>query len=353
MVKRIWVERDVGRGTEIEYGIRGQHSPGWSRQRHAAGRDLTEPRYHASVARGGPIERSTEMTKSQQRARQNRDAVAELARAGHGAAEIASRLGLGLSTVYAAMPSETKERRGLRVEDRTLRETVLDLVDARGEYGTSELLLRDLGAMTRWARTDLHSLNHQLRQMAKQGQITMRVRNNGSAASLERIARKGPIPTNKTVDTYPDGSVIVQERRPRTIEIEGKTYVATSGLLDLAAETRAGPTKSVEPEPTGDESYWPILARLRERVAADADAANRQDQLLYAAELLRVVDPEAADLLLTRAAEIEVADLTDEEREYLRFADAVDQRRAESRQADTGQARQDARTVSASPTGDE
>jgi hypothetical protein len=345
MGKRVWVERDVGRGPEIEYGIRGQHSPGWSRQRHAAGRDLTEPRYHASVARGGPIERSTEMTKSQQRARQNREAVAELARAGHNAADIASRLGLGLSTVYSMMPAETKERRGLTVEDRTLRETVLDLVDARGEYGTSEALLRDVGAIPRWARTDLHSLNHQLRQMAKQGQITMRVRNNGQAASLERIARKGPIPANKTVDTYPDGSVIVQERRPRTIEIEGKTYVATSGLLDLAAETRAGPTKSVEPEPTGSESDWPILAALRERVAADADARGRQDALMDAADRLRTVDPAAADILLERAAYIETAELSDAEREYLRFA--------ESLQADTGQSRQGARTVSASPTGDE
>lgn len=37
-------------------GRTGNHPPGYSRQRHAAGKDLTEPRYHAGVATGGPVE---------------------------------------------------------------------------------------------------------------------------------------------------------------------------------------------------------------------------------------------------------------------------------------------------------
>lgn len=36
-------------------GRTGNHPPGYSRQRHAAGKDMTEPRYHAGTATGGPV----------------------------------------------------------------------------------------------------------------------------------------------------------------------------------------------------------------------------------------------------------------------------------------------------------
>jgi hypothetical protein len=268
-------------------------------------------------------------SKRRQQSNQNRDDVAALARQGYKAPDIAVRLGLGLSTVYSMMPSETKERRGLTTYDRTLRETVLDLVDGRGEYGTSEQLLVDIGSIERWARTDLHSLNHQLRQMAKQGQITMRVRNNGSAASLERIARKGPIPANKTVDKYPDGSVVIQERVPRPAP---------------APETRLELTETAEPVPAYVPDEYPILTALLQRWRDHADRRRQADVLLVAAEMLSDVDPVESERLLARAADVGAEPFTDVEAEYLR--------REMSRQADTGQAEQDARTVTTSPSGD-
>lgn len=47
------------RPPELENKVTGSHPAGWSRARHAAGRDYTEPRYHGSRATAvGPLERS-------------------------------------------------------------------------------------------------------------------------------------------------------------------------------------------------------------------------------------------------------------------------------------------------------
>lgn len=45
------------RSKELEVGVTGRHAAGWSRNRHAVGKDYTEERYHLPWAKGGPIQR--------------------------------------------------------------------------------------------------------------------------------------------------------------------------------------------------------------------------------------------------------------------------------------------------------
>jgi len=287
-----------------------------------------------------------QQSKRQQEARQNREHVEALARQGYKAPDIATRLGLGLSTVYSFMPKETKLVRGLTSEDRSLRQTVLDLVDAKGEYPTSQNLLRDLGALPRWARLDLHSLNHQLRQMAKQGQITLKVRSRGNVADLERIARKGAMPAGKLVDAYPDGSIVVQnvatpkltavpdvmpgiDARAREQQRYGErppgteNFVVRDGYLVPPVTTGAERTQTRGRVEADASDAWPILASLRRRWAEQSERRRQADALLAAAEMLADVDHVESERLLARAADVGVLLLSDVEREYLYFADGL------------------------------
>jgi DNA-binding transcriptional ArsR family regulator len=204
-------------------------------------------------------------------------------------------------------------------EDLSGRNLIIQILAERTAAGYGEIAdMRTLLGLlarrdSRFGSLGLHSLEHQLRSMAKLNIVTF------DAHAGSRDTRSGGL-----------FNIALQ---PQALDIYNRSDGAIDvGLRPLVPEPVNGPAPDVEqapepepepepePAPTPLES-WPLLDELRARIVRDANDRERAQRLLQAAELLEGIDDDERDRLMERAAEVaQRTSLSAMEAEYLAYA---------------------------------
>jgi hypothetical protein len=262
-------------------------------------------------------------------------------------------------------------------ETDSLRVTILKHLTLKGEIATARDLMAILAGQDRWRHEGLHSVQHVLHAMAKQGFITLKESKNGTnQKQLERlrITFKGtdlladliknngagytpPLeatdqhyqakppkvePINQEVEEADDqvwGDAPPRDPLDAAIRAEdpffrGDHAVAVMPDGSVSDPLADGPPVYVPPQTPAQAALgievavpgrpYPILAELKKRSQAAAEAQARADKYMEAAILLETIDPSQSGTLQALAEDaVRATTLSPIEAEYLAFASQI------------------------------